>query len=102
MDWQQFLPMLRIDQIAYAGIVAFIIYRILTGKLSPESVTNDLRAERDSWKQAYLNESKAGTVKDGQIAELIEVARTANHVLKSLPRAGGDGDVVQQNTQPAR
>lgn len=100
MDWTEFVSSLKVGDVALAGIVTFIIYRILTGKLSPLSVTNDLRAERDAWKTAYLTEAKAGQVKDGQISELLELSRTANHALRSLPYAGGDD--VSETTFPVR
>lgn len=100
MDWAQFLAALKVQDVALAGIVTFIIFRILTGKLSPESVTNDLKAERDAWKQAYVTSEEAGHVKDSQIAELLELSRTATHALRSLPGVGGDANVVQEDTQP--
>ena len=98
MEWlQEFAAVVRIDQVAVAGLVTLAVIYIFRGLLVPKSVVDDVRSERDAWKQAYLTEAKAGTVKDGQINELMEVARTAQHMYRQLP--GGEGNVAQ-TTQP--
>ena len=95
MDWiQDFATATRIDQVALAGIVTLVVIFILRGLLVPKSTVDDIRGERDAWKTAYLTEAKAGTVKDSQINELMELARTSTHALASLP--GGESRVVQE------
>jgi hypothetical protein len=97
MDWQQLLANSDIEQVPLAALIAIFVILIYRGGLVPKVTVDDVRKERDSWKSAYLNESKAGTVKDGQISELMEVARSAQHMYRSLP--GGDSHVVEA-TQP--
>lgn len=92
MDWlQEIAAVIRIDQVAFAGLITLFVWMIFTGRLVPKSTTDDVRSERDVWKQAYFTEAKAGVVKDGQINELMELARTSTHALASLP--GGEPNV---------
>src|SRR5690606_33744743 len=86
--WQELLAIVRLDQVALAGIVTWGVVMLVSGRLHPNSTVVDLRKERGDWKQAYLNEARAGAVKDGQISELMEVARAAQSMYRSLP--GGD------------
>lgn len=95
--WQEFLTVVPLDDVALAGIVTWGILMLFRGRLHPQSTVVDLRMERDDWKQAYLNEARAGAVKDGQISELMEVARSAQSMYRNLP--GGDAHVVEA-TQP--
>lgn len=95
--WQEFLTVVPIDDVALAGIVTWGIFMLFRGRLHPNTTVVDLRKERDSWKEAYVNEAKAGRVKDGQINELMEVARSAQAMYRSLP---GGGSRVVEATQP--
>lgn len=99
MDWfTDFAATIRIDQVALAGLVTLAVVLILRGYLVPKPTVDDIRAERDAWKAAYITEAKAGTVKDGQISELMELARTSTHALASLP--GGESRVGQTTQSP--
>ena len=99
MDWlQEFLAVAKLDQVALAGIVTLGIIWVFVGKLVPKSTVDDVRSERDAWKAAYLTEARAGAVKDGQISELMELARTGTHALASLP--GGDTHVGKTSPAP--
>lgn len=94
MDWwQALLGTIRLDQIGLGGLVVLGVVSIIRGWLSPRTVTEDLRGERDSWKQAYMESEKARNVLMSQNGELLEFARTANQILRSLP--GGDDHVAQ-------
>ena len=99
MDWlQDVLAVVRIDQVALAGIVTLGIIGLFRGWLFPKSTVDDLRGERDSWKAAYVDSERAGRIKDSQISELLELSRTATRALQSIP----GGDHVAQATQPSR
>lgn len=86
--WAEFVASLRIDQIAYAGIVAFIVFRILTGGLYSRSAVDEIRDERDDWKRAYFDSEKANSELMRQNTALISASRTAERVISSLPAVG--------------
>lgn len=93
--WQQVIASWELEQVPLAGIVVLVVILVLRGWLSPRTVTDDLRGERDAWKTAYVESEKARGILIDQNGDLLEVAKTANHVLRSL---GGDPDVA---TTPA-
>lgn len=90
------------------ALLGFVLLMVLFGKLVPRSTLDDARqdAERvrrerdraledkqreiDLWRSAFLNE--VGTTRElsSQNSQLMEVARTADHVLRSLPAGSGD------------
>lgn len=104
MDWSK-LPLATGSATALLGLVLLMV---LLGKLVPRSALDDarkdaeqVRAERDKaieakeqevnlWRSAFINE--VGTTRElsSQVTQLMEVARTADHVLRSLPTGSGD------------
>ncbi|MFJ6559991.1 hypothetical protein ACIQMV_08930 [Streptomyces sp. NPDC091412] len=67
------------------GLLAFVFLYVVTGKLVPRRTYNDLLAERDYWRAAHAEEVRARQDERALTTELLEVARTADHVLASLP-----------------
>lgn len=94
--WQDVLAIVRVDQVALAGIVTWGIIMLFRGRLHPNGTVVDLRRERDTWKEAFLKSAEAGRVKDAQISELIEHSRTTAYAFRSLP----GGDDVGQTSPP--
>lgn len=104
MDFSK-LPLATSSATALLGLVLLMV---LLGKLVPRSALDDarkdaeqVRKERDNalaekqrevdmWRSAFLNE--VGTTRElsSQNSQLMEVARTAEHVLRSLPAGNGD------------
>jgi hypothetical protein len=83
-------------------VVAAIVMLILRGSLVPHSVVRDLRAdrdarvkeltaERDTWRAAHQASEEARHVAQAQVGELLELSRTADHLLRSLPRTPTTG-----------
>lgn len=70
-----------------AALLALVVLFILTGRLVPRSVLRDTQADRDYWRAAHTEESKARQAERELTNELLEVARTADHVLAALPQA---------------
>lgn len=90
---------LSIIQGGAAAIVSMVVLLILRGHLVPRSTVDDVRAdrdariaelaaERDTWRAAHKESEVARHVAQDQVSELLELSRTADHVLRSLPRAG--------------
>lgn len=80
-----------------AALLALVILLILTGRLVPRRTLDDARADRDYWRQAHAEEAKARQAERELTNELIEVARTADHVLTSLPQPPTSREVTAGN-----
>jgi len=98
------LPLATGSATALLGLVLLLV---LLGKLVPRSALDDVRKdmeqdqeeakrqleekqrEVDLWRSAFINE--VGTTRElsSQVTQLMEVARTADHVLRSLPTTNG-------------
>lgn len=105
MDFSK-LPLATGSATALLGLVLLLV---LLGKLVPRSALEDARADTEQarkdrdkaleekqrevelWRSAFINE--VGTTRElsSQNSMLMEVARTADHVLRSLPNSG-NGD----------
>ncbi|QJD53974.1 hypothetical protein SEA_GALACTICA_26 [Streptomyces phage Galactica] len=104
MDFSK-LPLATGSATALLGLVLLLV---LLGKLVPRSALDDARKdaeqvrkdrdrdlaekqkEVDLWRSAFINE--VGTTRElsSQNSQLMEVARTADRVLRSLPAGNGD------------
>jgi hypothetical protein len=95
MDLEELIKGLSVGDIGFPGLLTLAIYLILSGKLVPRSVVEDVRSDRDErikamaedrdiWKDAY-HVSEAGRDKQGTIlTELFEYAKTTDHFIRSL------------------
>jgi len=70
------------------ALLTLVILLILTGKLIPRRTHEDVIADRDNWRQAYLESEKARKVEHEQTGELLEMARLGGHILTALPHPG--------------
>lgn len=106
MDFSK-LPLATGSATALLGVVLLMV---LLGKLVPRSALEDARADAETirkdrdrelaekqrevelWRSAFLSE--VGNIREltSQNTQLMEVARTADHVLRSLPAGTGNGD----------
>ena len=101
---------LPLTQIGPSGVVILIVGMILWGRLIPKSTADQRMAEtllqleqakqdRDMWKAAYFSEARTTGQLAGQVNTLMEVGRTADHVIRSLPTVedaeGGGNDPAQ-------
>lgn len=72
-----------------AGLLALVVLLILYGRLIPRRMYDDVREERDMWRQAFY-ESEAGRKVDREHAvAAVEVGQTAVQVLRALPTPEG-------------
>ncbi|MFD5509098.1 hypothetical protein ACFWIB_15155 [Streptomyces sp. NPDC127051] len=70
-----------------AALLCLVVLLILNGRLVPRRTLEDAQSERDYWRAAHGEEAKARQAERELTNELLEVARTADHVLASLPKA---------------
>jgi methyl-accepting chemotaxis protein len=90
------------------GIVVWIIYAILKGKLRPQSYVDEIRRDRDErieqykqemdkWVEAFqTSQAAAGQFQEG-IREVTEASRTVKQLIEALKgsaaQQGGGGNV---------
>ena len=67
-----------------ATIATLVVVLILTGRLVPRSTVEDIREERDAWRDAYNKEAKTNSEIRRQNSELLEVAKITEHLLTSF------------------
>lgn len=87
-----------------AALVTLVVLLILRGALVPRSVLEDVRkdrdsrvaevlAERDTWRDAHRESEAARMESQAQVGELLELSRTADHVLRAI-RGEVPGDAM--------
>lgn len=76
------------SDVGLGALLTLVILLILTGRLIPRRTHEDVLADRDNWRQAYLESEKARTVEHQQTGELLEMARLGGHILTALPSSG--------------
>jgi hypothetical protein len=82
VDWAE-VALTRVGPVGLAvGFAFWTLRMIFRGFLVPRSYYLDIKEERDTWKNVALKAV-------GQVDDLLEYARTADSILKSLPRGGG-------------
>jgi thiamine biosynthesis lipoprotein ApbE len=85
-------------------IVAFVVLLILRGSLVSRAVLEDVRkdkdariaevlAEKNTWREAHRESEAARLEAQGQVGELLELSRTADHVLRAI-RGEVSGDAM--------
>ena len=88
------------------ALVTLVVLLIFFGKLVPRSVLEDVRkdrndriaevvAERDTWREAHRMSEAARIEAQSQVGELLELSRTADHVLRSI-RGEVQGDAMDK------
>lgn len=82
-------------------VTALILRSILTGKLVPRRVLEDavealnkaldrVTAERDTWRDVALSKDATIKAQADALDDAMEIGRTVNHVVNSLPRPVSD------------
>jgi len=93
------------------ALVTLVVLLIFFGKLVPRSVLQDVRedrnariaevvAERDTWREAHRLSEAARVEAQSQVGELLELSRTADHVLRAL-RGEVPGDAMDEVAAPS-
>lgn len=85
------------------GILAIVVGLILWGKLVPSRIADQRNAglreqldetkqDRDMWKAAYFRQVNISGQLVGQVDTLMEVGRTTDHIVQSLPTLEETGE----------
>ncbi len=70
------------------AIITFAVIAIIRGWLVPSSTVTLLIARSEEWRQAWEKSEEARRLQAEQVAQLLEFARTADAVFRSLPTPG--------------
>ncbi len=91
--------------IGATGILALVVLSIIRGFLIPRSVHEDRMRDKDAqilfYQTAYEREAETNKVLTAQVSTLMEVARTADHVLSSLPIGSRRSDGGRDELAPS-
>lgn len=90
MDWSKFFT----PDVGAIGILVTVIFLILWGMLVPKSTLNSMLQVKDQqidmYKTAYETSMDAVRIRDEQIGQLMDMARTTERVIESLPQAASE------------
>ena len=67
------------------AIIALAVISIIRGWLVPSATVTLLMQRADEWRMAWEKSEEARRVQAEQVAQLLEFARTADAVFRSLP-----------------
>lgn len=84
-SWDQ-LPIVQGGAVA---ILAWVFIQVMRGRIVPRRTLDDMKAERDTWRDAHRVSEEARHIAQGQVGQLLELSRTASHVLTALPQPSG-------------
>jgi len=76
------------------ALLAIVFLFVVTGKLVPRRTHEDVIADRDNWRAAFLESEAARKVEHEQTGELLEMARLGGHILTALPPLPVNGEEV--------
>jgi len=82
------------------ALLAIVVLMVLTGRLIPRRTYDDMREERNMWRTAAHDAEQLTRKQQDQIDEMLELSRTAGHVLTSLPGQGVGGDPMDHAHAP--
>lgn len=88
-------PNAVVPGLGIAGLIGFTIFSIIKGWLIPVNIFNarigdkdtyikNLVAERDTWRDAHAKSEEAREILLKQNSDLIDSAKTTNHLIESL------------------
>lgn len=80
-EWFAGLPA---GELSTAALLGLAVWLILTGKIVPKSTHEEVRQDRNEWKQAYINEARARSEQEAQIEKLLVLADTIHAVIAAL------------------
>lgn len=97
MDWGALIG----GQVAPWGIVAFVVYAVLTDRLVTKARLVQALAERDAWEKAYRDEKDTTTAMLAREHQNTTVAETVKHLLDTLPVPRGEPQANEPHPPPS-
>lgn len=73
------------------GFLFVVLFMVYTGRLVPRSTVDDLRADRDNWRDTARSQAEARQVEADQSRLVLEeLSATVDRFISSLPPPAGD------------
>lgn len=84
------------SDVGLGALLTIVVLLILRGGLVPRRTHEDVIADRDNWRQAFLQSEAVRKEEHDQTKELLELARLGGHILTALPQPGkpDEGEVT--------
>ncbi|WP_435643888.1 hypothetical protein ACR9VJ_26535 [Streptomyces sp. H49] len=76
------------SDVGIGALLALVVLLILKGGLVPRRTHEDVIADRDNWREAFLQSEAVRKEEHDQTKELLELARLGGHILTALPQPG--------------
>jgi len=80
-----------------SALLGVAILMVMTGKLWPNSAYQEIKTERNYWRQAWEKEREARITSDTQTAELLEVSKTTYAFVQAVFR---NSERIRQSGEP--
>lgn len=71
------------------AIITLVVISVIRGWLVPAATVTLLLARAEEWRQAWEKSEEARRIQAEQVTQLLEFARTADAVFRSLPSPDG-------------
>lgn len=78
-----------LGSLAPPALLGLVVIYFLLGKIVPRSALDDKQLETDRWRAAYETERDSRKIAEGQVVELLELAKTSNAILVGTFGPGG-------------
>ena len=69
------------------ALLASCVWAVITGRLVPRSTLDDMRQDRDYWREAHTTSEGTRSIMAQQVQKLLENSEVTNQVLTSLKKA---------------
>ena len=72
-------------------LLALTFYLIMRGYLVPRSTLEDMKEDRNAWRDAHGVSETARAEQTAQVADLLDALQTVEQLIRALPRQQGRG-----------
>jgi hypothetical protein len=86
-EWLDALP---ITGLSIGTLLTLVFLMVMRGDLVPRRTHEETRADRDTWRKAWEASEEARRVQAAQLSDLMELAKTTDSFIRSLPHPGGE------------
>lgn len=86
---EAWLDALPVGGLSAGALLTVVVLMILRGALVPRKTHEEVRADRDTFRQAWEASEERGRVRDAQTGELLESMKTLEKLIRALPHEEG-------------
>lgn len=71
-------------QVSAGTIVVFVVWLILTGRLVPKAILQEVKEQRDKYKESWENGLESNQELVAQVRDLTEMGKTSETLLRAI------------------